>query len=87
MNVSGVDMQNTNENKEVDALNEAWVGGARSAAYYGGLVALGAFLFLFFAAVLDRFLDTGAPSYLIPSVLWGAVAFFGIKAIWSRLKP
>ncbi|MEO9825710.1 MAG: hypothetical protein ABJF50_14950 [Paracoccaceae bacterium] len=80
-------MQSTNHNKEVDALNEALVGGSKRAAYYGGLVAAGVFLFLFFAAVLDRFLDTGAPSYLIPSVLWGAVAYFGIKAIWSRIKP
>ena len=75
------------QNKEVDALNEAIVGGARSAAYYGGMLAAGAFLFLFFAAVFSRFIDTGAPGYLIPSVLWGAVAFFGIKAIWNRIKP
>lgn len=75
-----------NANKEVDALNDATVGGTRNAAYYGGMLAAGAFLFLFFVAVFDRFLDTGAPSYLFPSLLWGAVAFFGIKAIWSRRK-
>lgn len=80
-------MQNTNENKEVEALNEALVGGSKQLAYYGGMLAAGAFLFLFFAAVFDRFLDTGAPSYLFPSLLWGAVAFFGIKAIWNRIKP
>jgi hypothetical protein len=80
-------MQNTNANKEVEALNEAWVGGSKRAAYYGGMLAAGAFLVLFFGAVFNRFIETGAPGYLIPSVLWGAVAFFGIKAIWSRIKP
>ena len=80
-------MQNTDQNKEVEALNEAIVGGARNAAYYGGMLAAGAFLILFFGAVFSRFIDTGAPGYLIPSLLWGVVAFFGIKAIWSRLKP
>jgi tryptophan-rich sensory protein len=75
------------ENKEVEALNEAIVGGSKRAAYYGGMALLAAFLVLFFIAVLGKFIDTGAPRYLIPSLLWGAVAYFGVTAIWNRLKP
>ena len=80
-------MKNTNQNKEVTALNEAWVGGSKRAAYYGGMLAAGLFLVAFFGAVFNRFIETGSPGYLIPSILWGVVAFFGVKTIWNRLKP
>ncbi|NNE87999.1 MAG: hypothetical protein HKN27_07975 [Silicimonas sp.] len=80
-------MQNTNVNKEVDALNEALVGGARTLAIYAGWAALAAALLFLFLYIFGRFIDTGAPRYLIPAIIWGAVAYFGLTTIWSRIKP
>ena len=78
-------MQNK-QNKEVEALNQALVGGARSLAVYAGWALLAATLVFLFLYVFGRFIDTGAPRYLIPAILWGGVAYFGLTFIWNRLK-
>jgi hypothetical protein len=74
------------KNEEVDVLNDMIVGGSKRAAYYGGMAFLAGFLVLFFFAVLSKFINTGAPRYVIPVLLWGTVAYFGVTAIWNRVK-